>query len=105
MKLIPVLTEKSMKLVKSRGYTFWVPVNLNKFEIKKIIEETFGVNVISTKTINYKGRVKKNNRGKVKKIKAIKKAIVFLKEKEKIDLFEEEKKPKTKKANKEKANK
>ncbi len=42
-------------------------------------------------SIAYKGRTKKTYTGKVKIIKPRKKAIVTLKDKEKIDLFEESK--------------
>ena len=105
MKLIPVMTEKSMRLTKSRGYTFLVSLDLNKFQIKKLIEKAFNVNVTNIKTVNSKTGVKRNARGTKQKIKATKKAIVFLKEGEKIDLFEEEKKPAKKKTAKKKENK
>lgn len=99
MKIVPIMTEKSMKLVKDGGFTFLMPRNLNKIEIKNLISKTFGVNVVRVRTLNSKSGTKKNSRGKVQKIKAVKKAIVFLKDGEKIDLFEEEKK-KTKKRSK-----
>lgn len=92
--LIPVLTEKSLKETKNGGFTFWVSRDLTKIQIKKLIEMTFGVNVVGVKIVNLKARTKKNMRGKVQTIKASKKATVFLKDGEKIDLFEEEKKPK-----------
>src|SRR5258708_1455691 len=91
------MTEKSLKLTKNGGFTFWVPTNLTKTEIKKIIAQTFSVTVLHIKTLNYKARTKKNNKGKLQKIKAGKKAIVFLRDGEKIDLFEEEKKKAKKK--------
>ena len=94
MKLIPVMTEKSMKLAKDSGFTFLVPMNLTKLEIKKLIEKVYDVHVARVATVNSKNRTKKNNRGQVQKIKAEKKAIVMLKAGEKIDVFEEEKKPK-----------
>jgi len=97
MKLIPIMTEKSLKLAKSGCFTFWVPTDLDKVAIRKIISDTFGVTVTSIKTLNYKARTKKNTRGKLQRIKAGKKAIVFLKSGEKIDLFEEEKKKVAKK--------
>ncbi len=96
MKIIPVMTEKSMKLSKIGGYTFWVPMTLNKFEIKNLINKIFTVHVISIKTLNFKPGTKKSAKGQKQKIKAAKKTIVFLKEGEKISLFEEEKKPKKK---------
>ena len=86
------MTEKSMKVVKDGGFTFWLPLSLNKIEIKSLIEKNFGVTVISVKTQVYKPGTKKNNRGKMQKIKGGKKAIVYLKEGDKIDLFIEEKK-------------
>ncbi len=92
MKIIPVMTEKSMRLVKDGGYTFWVPVNLNKTEIRSLINDLFKVNVIKIRTITSKAGTKRNVKGKIQKIRAGKKAIVFLKDKEKISLFEEEKK-------------
>ncbi len=94
MKLIPIMTEKSMKLTKDSGFTFWVPMNLTKLEIKAVIEKSFGVNVLTVRTINAKGGTKKNVRGKVQRIKAGKKAIVILKPGQKIEAFEEEKKVK-----------
>lgn len=103
MKLIPVITEKSTKLSKSGGFTFWLPSNLTKPEIVDLINKTFNVHVVKVRTINYKSATKKNLRGKVQKIKGGKKAIVFLKDKEKIDLFEEEKKVKKVKKTKKEA--
>lgn len=94
IKLKPVMTEKSMKLSKDRGFTFIVPMNLTKFEIKKLFERIYKVTVLEVKTVVSKPGKKKNMRGKVQRIKAVKKAIVFLKEGDKIDLFEEEKKSK-----------
>jgi len=100
MKLIPVMTEKSMKLAKDGGFTFKVPISLTKLEIKNLIAKTFGVTVINVRTLNSKAGTKRNTRGKIQRIKANKKAIVFLKEGEKIDLFEEEKKKTKKRSNK-----
>ena len=91
-KIVPVLTEKSMSLTKNRGFTFLVARDLNKVEIKNVISKTFGVHVVEVKTVNLKARTKKNVRGQKQKVKALKKAIVFLKEGEKIEVFEEEKK-------------
>ena len=92
MKLEPVITEKSTRLAEEGKYTFRVNIGLNKFKIKKIIEEVFGVHVTSVKTIKERGETKKNFRGRIRVIKPQKKAIVTLGEKEKIDLFETKKK-------------
>ena len=92
MKLIPVLTEKSMSEAEKGNYTFFVERNMNKGQIKKAIEEAFGVNVVKVRTMNVVGEEKRTIRGRKKIIKPKKKAMVTLKEKEKIDLFEEAKK-------------
>jgi len=92
MKLIPVLTEKSMSEAEKGNYTFFVERNMNKGQIKKAVEEAFGVNVVKVRTMNVVGEEKRTIRGRKKIIKPKKKAMVTLKEKEKIDLFEEAKK-------------
>lgn len=88
MKFIPILTEKSLQLAKQGKYSFWVNRNLIKKEIKKLIGEIFSVNVTSVRTMNYKGGVKTNSKRRKITIRARKKAIVLLKEGEKIGLFE-----------------
>jgi len=92
MKLEPILTEKTMNEAKNGNYSFWVDKNINKFQIKKIISDVFGVTVVKVRTVNYKSRKTKTYQGKLKTVKSKKKAIVRLKDKEKIDLFEEKKK-------------
>ncbi len=92
MKIIPVLTEKSLAQAKEGNYTFWVDRKLNKNQIRKLIEEVFGVQVTRVRTINVRGEIKRTFRGRKIVIKPRKKAIVTLKGKEKIDLFETKKK-------------
>jgi len=91
MILTPILTEKSLKDAKTGFYTFWVDKMLTKFQIKGLISQVYDVHVVTVKTMNYKGGTKKNFRGKTQVIKARKKALVTLAEKEKIDLFESKK--------------
>jgi len=92
MKIIPIITEKSLKDAKAGRYTFGVLPKKNKFEIKKAIEEVFKVHVTSVATINLRGGSKRNFRGQIQSKGASKKAIVTLAKDEKIDLFEEKKK-------------
>jgi large subunit ribosomal protein L23 len=92
MKLIPVVTEKSLKDAKAGRYTFSVLPKTDKGEIKKSVEDMFKVHVTSVATINYKGGTKRNFRGQIQSKGASKKAIVTLAKDEKIDLFEEKKK-------------
>lgn len=92
MKLRPVLTEKSMSEAKKGSYTFFVERNMNKRQIRKMIEEIFEVSVVKVRTMNVVGEVKRTNTGKKRIIKPKKKAIVTLEGKDKIDLFGEVKK-------------
>jgi large subunit ribosomal protein L23 len=90
--LKPVYTEKSLANAKRGSYSFWVDKGLNKGEIKILIGKTFDVHVVSVKTVNYKKEIKRSYRGVIQKLASAKKAIVTLKDKEKIDIFEETKK-------------
>ena len=91
MKLIPVITEKTTELAKSRKYTFRVDKNATKPEIKEAVSKIFGVKIVSIKTIKERGEVRRGMSGRKRIIKPSKKAIVELPEKEKIDLFETKK--------------
>jgi large subunit ribosomal protein L23 len=83
----PLITEKSMDLVGENKYTFIVDLDANKIEIKKAVEELFKVKVEKVHTIRYKGRVKRV-RGRLGRTPAFKKAVVTLKEGNKIEIFE-----------------
>ncbi len=87
----PILTEKGLNEAKEGKYSFYVDPKLNKFQIKEVLLRLFGVHVTSVKTANLKGMVKRDFKGKYKKIKARKKAVVTLKGKETIDLFDTKK--------------
>ena len=88
-KIKPVLTEKSLKQAKNGLYTFIVDFHLDKNITRTMIEKLFNVHVISIKSMNYRKSEKKNYKGIKQTKKAIKKVIVSLKDKEKIDIFEE----------------
>ena len=88
MKLKPIITEKSTGDAGKGVYTFRVPNSLTKHQIKKLIEETFKVHVTEVRSTKESGEVKKTISGRKRVIKPSKKALVILKEKEKIDLFE-----------------
>lgn len=87
-KLKPIQTEKSLNQAKDGQYTFKVDISLDKSAIKRLLKEAFGVDCVKVKTISYKKTVSKNYRGVKKTGKAYKKALVMLKEGQKIDLFE-----------------
>ncbi|MEE1224770.1 MAG: 50S ribosomal protein L23 [Clostridia bacterium] len=79
----PVITERSMEQFFDRQgneihkYTFKVPVTANKVEIKKAVEEVFGVKVAKVNTIKMLGKVKRMGRYEGRRA-SFKKAIVTL---------------------------
>ena len=88
----PVFTEKSMRLASQGKYTFLVETSSDKAGLKDLISKLFKVHVKTIRTLKTGGEIKRNSKGvKVHKLNT-KKAIVTLKEGEKIDLFEEKKK-------------
>ena len=92
MTIRPILTEKSLALAKDGQYSFWVPKTLTKYGIKQVVGETFGVTVTGVTTLRTKRYARRNVYGKSKTTASQKKAIVTLKEGEKIALFGEEEK-------------
>jgi large subunit ribosomal protein L23 len=56
--LRPVITEKNTRLNEQGQYTFEVAQEANKIEIKKAIEELFGVTVKSVNTLNQRGKLR-----------------------------------------------
>jgi ribosomal protein L23 len=93
MTIKPVLTEKTMHEASAHGhYTFSVPVNFTKHQIKVLIGKAYGVDVVNISTHNKKGRLKSTLTRKKVKVSPMKKAIVKLKDKQKIDVFESDSK-------------
>ncbi len=81
------LSEKSNKLSSELGqYTFEVHGHANKHQIAQAVEETFKVTVRRVNTQNYRGKNKRTRRGGVTIGSDYKKAIVTLKQGDKIEL-------------------
>ena len=74
----PVITERSMAAVADKKYVFEVAKNAGKIEIKKAVEEIFGVKVASVNTMNVLGKAKRLGAGRPGKTRAWKKAYVQL---------------------------
>jgi large subunit ribosomal protein L23 len=55
----PIVSEKSMDQLADRKYTFKVAMNANKIEIKKAVEEIFGVKVEKITTARVLGKIKR----------------------------------------------
>ena len=81
------LTEKSTLLgEKLNKYVFRVKPHANKIQIKQAIETLFQKKVLDVNTCNYAGKKKRERRADFGRKAHWKKAIVTLKEGEKIDL-------------------
>ena len=55
----PIITEQSMEATEEKKYVFQVAMDANKIEIKKAIEEIFGVKVEKVNTIRMDGKEKR----------------------------------------------
>ncbi|MFL6585014.1 MAG: 50S ribosomal protein L23 [Chthoniobacterales bacterium] len=81
------LTEKSSLLgEKYNKYVFRVSPRANKIQIKQAVEKLFNKKVVSVNTCNYAGKKKRERRADYGRKAHWKKAIVTLKEGDKIDL-------------------
>lgn len=87
----PVLTEKATALQDRRQYAFEVDDDANKVDIVRAVEKKFGVTVVSVRTVRVKGKEKTQltRGGRFQgRTRAWKKALVTLKEGDKIDYLE-----------------
>lgn len=83
----PVLTEKATnEMEKNSRYTFVVKPAANKNQIKAAVEKFFNVKVEKISTTTTAGKKKKAGRS-IKKLTAVKKAYVQIKEGQKIEFF------------------
>ena len=80
------ITEKAGNLVNLRQYTFIIKREANKPRIKKAVEIIYGVKVISVNIVNIKGKPRRMGRT-LGRTSSYKKAIVTLKEGQKIDVM------------------
>ena len=85
----PIITEQSMEQVDIKKYAFEVACDANKIEIKKAVEEIFGVKVAKVTTINMEGKEKRVGRFPSGRRASWKKAVVRLTDDSKtIEFFE-----------------
>jgi large subunit ribosomal protein L23 len=83
----PVISEKTTDLMAENKYTFIVDNKANKVEIANAVEKIFKVTVEKVNTLKVKGKNRRMGRF-VGKTPARKKAIVTLKEGDKIEIIE-----------------
>lgn len=85
--LAPVVSEKSYSLIEADKYCFRVHPKAHKTQIRQAVEELFDVHVVSVNVLQV--RPKPKRRGVHRGTRpGWKKAIVQLREGEKIDIFE-----------------
>ncbi len=82
------LSEKATLLQElNNEYVFKVDRRANKLEVKRAVEKLFGVKVTAVRTCNYAGKRKRLRRADEGRTAQWKKAMVRLKEGDKIDLI------------------
>lgn len=85
----PIISEKSLKSTSRNEYTFEVEKNARKKDIARAVEKIFGVEVKGIKTMIVKGKTRRFGRTRRRyHLGDWKKAIVRVKEGQKIDVFE-----------------
>ena len=85
----PIITERAMSGSADKKYVFEVAKTAGKVEIKKAVEEAFGVKVASVNTLTVHGKKKRMGAGRPGMTKTWKKAYVQLSADSKtIELFE-----------------
>ena len=85
----PIVSEKSYALLDEGVYTFLVPSDVNKTEIRQAVESIFNVRVSKVNTLNRKGKRKRNRRSFTFGTRPdTKRAVVTLAGSDRIELFE-----------------
>ena len=90
----PIISERSMEVTfdkdgnEIKKYTFEVPTSANKIEIKKAVEEVFGVKVADVNTINVTGKLKRMGRYEGRRASYKKSIVTLTKDSKTIEFFE-----------------
>ena len=84
--LRPIISEKTYRLADDGKYTFLVPQDANRTEVRQAVEAIFGVKVTGVNTLNRPGKRRRTRYGWGQR-PATKRAIVSLAEGERIDVF------------------
>jgi large subunit ribosomal protein L23 len=87
----PIVTEKMTTLQDKGQYAFEVGLHANKIEIARAVEKKFSVTVVGVRTLRHKGKAKTQMTRKGRfagRTAQWKKAIVRLKEGDKIEFFQ-----------------
>ena len=87
--LAPIVSEKSYSLIEGNAYTFEVHPRANKTEIKQAVEAIWNVHVTKVNTMNRKGKRKRFRFTQGKRPDS-KRAVVTLREGDRIEIFEQQ---------------
>ena len=74
----PIITERAMDGAADKKYVFEVAKTAGKIEVKKAVEEIFGVKVASVNTLNVPGKAKRLGAARPGMTRSWKKAYVQL---------------------------
>ena len=74
----PIITERAMSGAANKKYVFEVAKDAGKIEIKKAVEEIFGVKVAKVNTLNMQGKMKRMGARPAGRRPSWKKAMVTL---------------------------
>ena len=83
----PVISEKTTELSEMNKYVFQIPMKANKLMVKQALKALFGVQPEKINIIRVRGK-RRRIRYQFGNTAAWKKAIVTLKDGDKIDIFE-----------------
>ncbi len=83
----PLITEKTNAGMQDNKYTFIVPLNANKVEIRQAVETVFKVKVLDVNTVRVMGKIKRMGKYSGKR-PDVKKAIVKVAPGQRIEFFE-----------------
>jgi large subunit ribosomal protein L23 len=82
----PILSEKTtLQSEKLNEYTILVDSKMSKLEVKKAVEDIFGVKPLSVRTVVFRKKTKRTRFGEVP-AKAYKKALVRLADGQRIEI-------------------
>lgn len=86
--LEPVLTEKSYDDINNKKYTFLVDTRANKMQVRRAVEEIFGVKVQSVNTLRQIGKIKRQGRTMGRRPEVKKAFVTLTKESKSIEFFD-----------------
>lgn len=84
----PIVSEESWRLQEDNMYTFKVHPQANKLQIKRAVEEIFKVRVTAVRTMNLRGKPRRQRFYQEGRTARWKKAIVRLAEGDRIEIYQ-----------------